>query len=275
MGTNQPIQFSSTSRPPLHMHDFMPIPSATITLHDNHEREDIRNSQFTNQMRQNMQSFWKERLTEICEASSDVHGQHVLPLARIKKVIKSNEQVKMVSADTSVLFAKACEIFVMELTLRAWMRTQESNRRTLQRDDVASAIRDDDLLVFLKDIIPMKIHQEAPLSLANHLGGYVPFTEPNISSYSTYAMNMQNTNKGEVASNDHSMVVDHRSTFPVNLHYNITHTYSQINQEMQHVSVFSPPPPPLAAAAESELWSPPLPPAPTNADNPYFNFKVW
>lgn len=66
---------------------------------------------------------------------------------------------QMISADTPVVFAKACEMFIMELTLRAWMHTQENKRRTLQRNDVANAIRDEDLLVFLKDIVPMEIYQ--------------------------------------------------------------------------------------------------------------------
>jgi len=30
------------------------------------------------------------------------------------------------------MFAKACEIFILDLTLRAWIHTEESKRRTLQ-----------------------------------------------------------------------------------------------------------------------------------------------
>lgn len=66
----------------------------------------------------------------------------------------------MISADTPVVFAKACEIFIMELSLRAWMHTKENRRRTLQRNDVANAIRDEDLLGFLKDMVPMETQQE-------------------------------------------------------------------------------------------------------------------
>lgn len=39
--------------------------------------------------------------------------------------------VKMISAEAPILFAKACEIFIIELTFRAWMHTEESKRRTL------------------------------------------------------------------------------------------------------------------------------------------------
>lgn len=56
----------------------------------------------------------------------------VLPLARIKKIMKLDEEVKMISAEAPMLFAKAAEIFIHELTLRAWVHTEDNKRRTLQ-----------------------------------------------------------------------------------------------------------------------------------------------
>jgi hypothetical protein len=41
-----------------------------------------------------------------------------LPLARIKRIMKSDEDVHMISAEVLVLFAKACEMFILELTIR-------------------------------------------------------------------------------------------------------------------------------------------------------------
>ena len=38
----------------------------------------------------------------------------------------------MISAEAPVLFAKAAEIFIRELSIRAWIHTEESKRRTLQ-----------------------------------------------------------------------------------------------------------------------------------------------
>lgn len=55
-----------------------------------------------------------------------------LPLARIKKIMKLDEDVKMISAEAPVLFAKAAEMFIEELTLRAWIHTEDNKRRTLQ-----------------------------------------------------------------------------------------------------------------------------------------------
>jgi len=70
---------------------------------------------------------------EILQSDSDPNyfRNHCLPLARIKKIMKSDEDVRMISAEAPVLFSKACEIFIIELTHRAWANTQESKRRTL------------------------------------------------------------------------------------------------------------------------------------------------
>lgn len=38
----------------------------------------------------------------------------------------------MISAEAPVLFAKAAEIFIEELTLRSWIHTEENKRKTLQ-----------------------------------------------------------------------------------------------------------------------------------------------
>lgn len=85
---------------------------------------------------------------------------------------------QMISAEAPVLFAKACEMFIHELTLRAWIHTDENKRRTLQvrlsrglsfshsffpflidspslqRNDIATAIARNDTFDFLIDIVP-------------------------------------------------------------------------------------------------------------------------
>ena len=38
----------------------------------------------------------------------------------------------MISAEAPIMFAKACEIFILELTMLAWNHTEEHKRRTLQ-----------------------------------------------------------------------------------------------------------------------------------------------
>lgn len=46
--------------------------------------------------------------------------------------MKLDDDVKMISAEAPLLFAKAAEIFIHELTLRAWIHTEDNKRRTLQ-----------------------------------------------------------------------------------------------------------------------------------------------
>ena len=38
----------------------------------------------------------------------------------------------MISSEAPALFSKAAEIFITELTLRAWIHTEDNKRRTLQ-----------------------------------------------------------------------------------------------------------------------------------------------
>nr|CAD1820186.1 unnamed protein product [Ananas comosus var. bracteatus] len=98
---------------------------------------------------------------ELPAAGDDVVGagasdfkNHQLPLARIKKIMKADEDVRMISAEAPVLFAKACELFILELTIRSWLHAEENKRRTLQRNDIAAAITRTDVFDFLVDIVP-------------------------------------------------------------------------------------------------------------------------
>lgn len=63
--------------------------------------------------------------------------------------MKSDEDVRMISAEAPVLFAKACEMFILELTLRAWCFAEKNKRRTLQKEDVQMAIVRTDAFDFL------------------------------------------------------------------------------------------------------------------------------
>jgi nuclear transcription factor Y, gamma len=60
----------------------------------------------------------------------------------------------MISAEAPVLFAKACEMFITEITYRAWFHTEDNKRRTLQKSDISNAITKTDIFDFLIDIVP-------------------------------------------------------------------------------------------------------------------------
>ncbi|KAF9919898.1 hypothetical protein BGZ65_011716, partial [Modicella reniformis] len=96
-----------------------------------------------------LQSFWMNQMHE-AENGSQGYKIHHLPLARIKKVMKTDEDVKakMISAETPLIFDKGCEIFITEI------HAEENKRRTLQRSDIAAAISKTDMFDFLIDIVP-------------------------------------------------------------------------------------------------------------------------
>ena len=96
---------------------------------------------------------------------------HQLPLARIKKVMKADPEVKMISAEAPILFAKGCDIFITELTMRAWIHAEDNKRRTLQRSDIAAALAKSDTFDFLIDIVTREEASGHPKRSAGGAGG--------------------------------------------------------------------------------------------------------
>jgi histone H3/H4 len=119
-----------------------------------------------------------------CRAAHILGPEHwktqSLPLARIKKIMKSEEftlqelererlqqqhpgeEVEidkqktkfMISQEAPMLMTKACELLVKELTVRAWQHTERNRRRTLQRADLHAAVGESEVFDFLIDIVP-------------------------------------------------------------------------------------------------------------------------
>mmetsp|Transcript_10757 Transcript_10757/g.23658 ORF Transcript_10757/g.23658 Transcript_10757/m.23658 type:complete len:136 (+) Transcript_10757:21-428(+) len=122
------------------------------------EHEEFDGPEITEAMhRENLQKalhqFWMEQITEMqaleIGTEQDFKNHNDLPLARIKRIMKSDEDVRMISAEAPVLFAKACEMFILELTLRSWCFSEKMKRRTLQKDDIEAAIKNTEIFDFL------------------------------------------------------------------------------------------------------------------------------
>ncbi|KAF8392471.1 hypothetical protein HHK36_022813 [Tetracentron sinense] len=123
------------------------------------------------QLQQQLQTFWANQYQEIEQATD--FKNHSLPLARIKKIMKADEDVRMISAEAPVIFARACEMFILELTLRSWNHTEDNKRRTLQKNDIAAAITRTDIFDFLVDIVPREdLNDEVVASIPR--GGTLP-----------------------------------------------------------------------------------------------------
>ncbi|CAN4085345.1 unnamed protein product [Withania somnifera] len=131
------------------------------------------------QQQQQLQMFWTYQRQEI-EQVNDFKN-HQLPLARIKKIMKADEDVRMISAEAPILFAKACELFILELTIRSWLHAEENKRRTLQKNDIAAAITRTDIFDFLVDIVPRDEIKEEGAGLGP--GGMVGSTASGVPYY--------------------------------------------------------------------------------------------
>ncbi|GMT00216.1 hypothetical protein PENTCL1PPCAC_22390, partial [Pristionchus entomophagus] len=111
-------------------------------------------------MKRMIRNFWpiqKKRVDNMTvKYLREASRNQVLPLARVKKIMKIDENVQkqMIAADAPLLLSVASEMFIEELTLRSWEVTEEAKRKTLQKTDVATATARHDHMDFLIDIIP-------------------------------------------------------------------------------------------------------------------------
>ncbi|KAK6279808.1 hypothetical protein POUND7_020075 [Theobroma cacao] len=155
MDLNQSMESTPSSTSSPQIHNFLPMTSFMLSFHQasKEDGEEVKHSHLLIQKR-NLELFWYQQMMEIHNITA-FKSHHQLPLARIKRIMKSDKDVKMISADAPVLFSKACELFILELTLRAWLETEEGKRRTLQRSDIARAIRQEEALDFLVDVVPL------------------------------------------------------------------------------------------------------------------------
>lgn len=116
--------------------------------------------EFLAKLNDSLTSFWSDQLQQmrvlgssVPQTEQDFKTHNDLPLARIKRIMKSDEDVRMISAEAPVLFAKACEMFILELTLRSWHYSENNKRKTLQKEDIREAIQRTDIFDFLVDVI--------------------------------------------------------------------------------------------------------------------------
>ncbi|KAK3288178.1 hypothetical protein CYMTET_4337 [Cymbomonas tetramitiformis] len=95
---------------------------------------------------------------------SGKQGELMLPLARVRRLIKTEEDVKMVSSEASFLITKSTELFLELLSQRAAAIMDSEDRTQLTYNDVATSVDENDPLEFLRDIVPMKVSGAEVLS---------------------------------------------------------------------------------------------------------------
>ncbi|KAF5337837.1 hypothetical protein D9611_014810 [Ephemerocybe angulata] len=130
-------------------------------------------------LNQFLKSFWQRQI-DSAEKETPDYRHPPLPLARIKKVMKSDPDVKMIAADGMSFsafetlfrdkglisdiaairfqrpscFARLAKFFISEITARAFIIADSNKRRTLSRADIAKALSKSDQFDFLIDIVP-------------------------------------------------------------------------------------------------------------------------
>ena len=83
----------------------------------------------------------------------DFKKHNDLPIARIKRIMKSDQDVRMISAETPVIFARACEMFIMDITIRSTQYAEYDNERlVLTKKSILDTIKNTDIFDFLMEI---------------------------------------------------------------------------------------------------------------------------
>ncbi|GAM26591.1 hypothetical protein SAMD00019534_097660 [Acytostelium subglobosum LB1] len=79
-----------------------------------------------------------------------------LPVARIKRIMRTDKDVKLISSDASLLITKSTELFLEYLAKEAFKKTT-GKRKLLSYKELSSAVKEIEALEFLADIIPPKV----------------------------------------------------------------------------------------------------------------------
>jgi len=88
-------------------------------------------------------------------SSSPLRSKDVLlPLARVKTIMKSSPDVENIGQESLFLITKATELFIMYLTK---LSQRHGNDQEVEYSDLAAVVQRKDSMEFLHDIVPKKI----------------------------------------------------------------------------------------------------------------------
>ncbi|KAI8066260.1 histone-fold-containing protein [Gilbertella persicaria] len=81
-------------------------------------------------------------------------GNTMLPLARVKRVIKEDKDVSLINAEATFCIAYATELFMEYLVTEAFNKAKKEKRKTVYYKDLASTVKEIEPFEFLDDVIP-------------------------------------------------------------------------------------------------------------------------
>jgi len=86
----------------------------------------------------------------------------MLPMARVKTIMKSSPEVENINQESLFLITKATELFIMYLTK---LSQRTGNDQELTYTDLATIVDKKDSMQFLQDIVPNKIKYSEYLAI--------------------------------------------------------------------------------------------------------------
>ncbi|KAG8920872.1 hypothetical protein FRC01_000549 [Tulasnella sp. 417] len=92
-----------------------------------------------------------------------VPGTTLLPLARVQKIIKADKEMATTTKEAVFLIAVATEEFIKKLARAGQAQARREGRLTVQQKDLAIAVKQNEGLSFLEDIIPQSMSATAAL----------------------------------------------------------------------------------------------------------------
>ncbi|XP_078438218.1 nuclear transcription factor Y subunit C-2-like [Wolffia australiana] len=103
--------------------------------------------------------FWEHQLQSLNNPAA--MKKQLLPLSRIKRMMKENHEIQVlqmrIGGGAPLLFSKACELFMMEVTFRAWLHAEMSNRQTIEADDIIGGVSQVSAYHFLLNVVQRRL----------------------------------------------------------------------------------------------------------------------
>ncbi|XP_017256797.2 uncharacterized protein LOC108226365 [Daucus carota subsp. sativus] len=127
------------------------VASNSVSVPVSAYREIQAQAQHMENVREQLRRSWANQMQELTRADLKKHS---LPLAPIKRIMKADNDIRMIAHEALPLFAKACEMFIVDMTSQAWIVTEEDKRRTVQKKDIVEAVLKTNMFDFLDNIIP-------------------------------------------------------------------------------------------------------------------------
>ncbi|CEI96370.1 hypothetical protein G6F70_000225 [Rhizopus microsporus] len=90
-------------------------------------------------------------------------GTTTFPLARIKRLIKEDKDISLISTDATFCITYAAELFIEYLVSEALDKAKQEKRKSVFYKDLAKVVKDVEPFEFLEDVIPTTMTLKAAI----------------------------------------------------------------------------------------------------------------